>query len=213
MGGARVEGTISDPAPFGGASFPALPQPPTERQTTPRIAAAPADDAAGLAGPGDDRAGYDRTDYRSRSVRLGARVVQIVVRDRRACAVRLAGGATEDADLDAINLAQPLIDARQYDIPYQGETETDSASRLESEEESSTNGLAAASEENLLVNVNTASPEALDTLPGIGPVKAAAIIAHRESNGPFRTTEDLLQVPGIGPNTLAQLEALITVGP
>lgn len=63
-----------------------------------------------------------------------------------------------------------------------------------------------------LVNINTASAELLETLPGIGPTKAAAIIAYRGAYGPFQTTADIQEVSGIGPATFAKLEALITVG-
>ena len=59
------------------------------------------------------------------------------------------------------------------------------------------------------VNINTASLEELDTLPGIGPVKAAAIIAWREEHGPFRYPEQLLEVSGIGEKTLENLIDLI----
>ena len=62
------------------------------------------------------------------------------------------------------------------------------------------------------VNVNTAGLEELDTLPGIGPVKAAAIIAWREENGPFRYPEQLLEVAGIGEKTLEGLMDLVTTG-
>ena len=59
------------------------------------------------------------------------------------------------------------------------------------------------------ININTATLEELDTLPGIGPVKAAAIIAWREENGPFRYPEQLLEVSGIGEKTLEELLSLI----
>ena len=62
------------------------------------------------------------------------------------------------------------------------------------------------------ININTATAEELDTLPGIGPAKAAAIIAWREENGPFRYPEELIQVSGIGEATLAKLLDQITVG-
>jgi competence protein ComEA len=61
------------------------------------------------------------------------------------------------------------------------------------------------------VNINTASAEILDTLPGIGPVKAAKIIAYRESNGPFKAIVELDNVPGVGPVTLAKLTPLVTI--
>jgi len=57
----------------------------------------------------------------------------------------------------------------------------------------------------LLININTADPERLMALPGIGPVLAAEIVAHRTAHGPFRTAEDLLEVKGIGPNKLSKL--------
>jgi|SRR3989344_2390686 len=63
-----------------------------------------------------------------------------------------------------------------------------------------------------LININTALPAALETLPGIGPTKAAAIIAYREANGPFATIENIENVSGIGPATFAKISALITVG-
>lgn len=62
-----------------------------------------------------------------------------------------------------------------------------------------------------LLNINTATAEELDTLPGIGPSKAAAIIDHRTQNGPFQTIDSLDDVPGIGPATLRDLRDLVTV--
>mgnify|MGYP001616280866 CR=1 FL=1 len=62
-----------------------------------------------------------------------------------------------------------------------------------------------------LVNINTATAALLDTLPGIGPSKAASIIDYRTKNGPFSATSDIQKVSGIGPVTFAKLEKLITV--
>lgn len=62
-----------------------------------------------------------------------------------------------------------------------------------------------------LIDLNTASAEALESLDGIGPALAARIIAYRESEGPFRTVEDVLAVRGIGPRTLERFEASVTV--
>ena len=61
------------------------------------------------------------------------------------------------------------------------------------------------------LNINTASAEELNALPGIGPAKAAAIVSYRKQNGPFRAKEDLQQVSGIGPATFANLESFIVV--
>ena len=61
-----------------------------------------------------------------------------------------------------------------------------------------------------LINLNTATQAELETLPGIGPVYAGNIIAHREAN-PFRTVEDVEQVPGIGPKRLEAIRPLVTV--
>lgn len=62
------------------------------------------------------------------------------------------------------------------------------------------------------VNINTATAAELDTLPGIGPVKAQSIIAYREANGRFSSIEDLILVDGIGEKTMAELRPLITTG-
>lgn len=59
-----------------------------------------------------------------------------------------------------------------------------------------------------IVNVNSAGPEELQRLPGIGPAKARAIVAYREAHGPFATLDSLLQVPGIGPSILIGINGL-----
>src|SRR6266576_5456076 len=61
------------------------------------------------------------------------------------------------------------------------------------------------------VNINTASKEELDALPGIGPVKAQAIIDYRNANGPFKTPEDVMKVKGIKEGTYGKIKGLISV--
>ena len=63
----------------------------------------------------------------------------------------------------------------------------------------------------LPVNLNTADAEALTALPGIGEELAARIVEYREEHGPFKTVEDLTEVPGIGQGKLAALEGLAAV--
>ncbi len=104
-------------------------------------------------------------------------------------AITAAGGATGNADLERVNLSQILNDGDLvYVPPLEGDgIETPTPNHLP------------------LIHVNAASSEELQTLPGIGPSLAQAIIDYRTENGPFATLEDLDNVPGIGP---AKLEAI-----
>ncbi len=61
------------------------------------------------------------------------------------------------------------------------------------------------------VNINLAGPEELETLPGVGPATAAAIIEYRDANGPFASVDELIDVPGIGEAKLAAVADLVTV--
>ena len=62
------------------------------------------------------------------------------------------------------------------------------------------------------IDINNADAVMLEQLPGIGPVKANAIVSYREQHGPFRSVEELVRVPGIGERSLEQLREQITVG-
>jgi competence protein ComEA len=62
------------------------------------------------------------------------------------------------------------------------------------------------------VNINTATQAELESLQGIGPAKAKAIVDHRKKNGPFKSSDDLQNVNGIGPATMKRLRKDITVG-
>lgn len=129
-------------------------------------------------------------------------------------AINAAGGLLSGADADAINLAALLVDGQQLSVPYKpGEGPASSGNDGEdvgpnlpgATEEPASNGGAD------LVNINTATLEELDSLPGIGPTIAQRIVDYREEHGPFLTVEDLLNVSGIGPSTFEQIKDLITV--
>jgi len=122
-------------------------------------------------------------------------------------AVEAAGGFVVEADKNALNLAAPVEDGERLDIPYV-------AGYVPSEEE----GFAVISEGTPsplagedLVDINTASLDELDKLPGIGPTTAQKIIDYREENGPFARIEDIVNVPGIGMPTFEEIKDLITV--
>lgn len=123
--------------------------------------------------------------------------------------VRAAGDFTEDAAREWINLALPVSDGMQVHVPALP------AEGAEAQAPSSppvTPALLTAAEAAPgLVNVNTAGVEELDTLPGIGPATAQNIIDHRQTNGPFQTIEEILDVSGIGPAKFEQIKELITV--
>ena len=108
-----------------------------------------------------------------------------------------AGGPTPDADLDQLNLAAPVADGERIYVPRKGETVLPAAGAAQG-----TGGP---------VNVNRATAEQLDALPGVGPATAQAIIEHRTKNGPFRRVDDLLEVPGIGEAKLANLRDKVKV--
>ena len=113
--------------------------------------------------------------------------------DRLEDILAMAGGLTEDADPLRVNPSLRAEDEAHFYVPRTGEA-------VPTPPPSSTG-----------VNINTASAEELSTLPGIGEEKANAIVEHRRQSGPFSREEDLLLVPGIGPKTLEDLLAFITV--
>ncbi len=125
---------------------------------------------------------------------------------RVADALAAAGGPRADADLDLLNLATKLADGDRIYVPRRGEVPPAWARPGISSGERPAEGLPGQPTSALpVVDLNTATTEDLDRLPGIGPATARAIVDHRERNGPFRSVSALLEVRGIGP---AKLEAL-----
>ncbi len=132
-------------------------------------------------------------------------VYQLAAGSRAVDGILAAGGSTEAAALDFVNLARPLRDGEQLIIPERGDS-PEVAGKISS---STSSPVFSDLEfpENGLINLNRAGVAELTTLPGIGEVRARAIIAYREESGPFKSPEDLIAVPGIGPVILAGLIA------
>lgn len=126
-------------------------------------------------------------------------VVTLPAGSRIQDAVQAAGGATEGADLDAINLARPLTDGEQIYLPAPGEV---APQAVAGGGEAPTPGL---------VNLNTADSSTLQTLPGIGPSLAQRILDWRTEHQGFQAIEELEEVAGIGPAIMERLSELVTV--
>ena len=115
-------------------------------------------------------------------------------------AVEAAGGFLVEADKANINLAAPVTDGQKLDIPFLAGTEPLGVPPP------------AVTEAPALIDINTADAATLETLPGIGPSLAQAIIAYREEYGEFYYIEDIMNVPGIGDATFANIQDLIMTG-
>lgn len=124
-------------------------------------------------------------------------VYELVVGARVVDAVTAAGGALARAATDSVNLASRLEDGQRVYVPAVGEVWENVA-------------VAGAEEASVVIDLNRASAEQLDRLPGVGPSTAAAIIAHRDEIGRFVGEEDLLAVPGIGAAKVAAWRGLIS---
>ncbi len=181
---APAPSAVVDPAPTASVL------PPTGAAVGPDATAVPAA-AAGAAELVVDVAGKVR---RPGIVRLpaGSRVVD---------ALDAAGGARRGADLTALNLARLLVDGEQVLVGVRA------VPGVAPEAAAGT----VASPGAPLVNLNTADADQLDTLPGVGPVTAAAILQWRADHGAFSAVEELLEVSGIGEVTLAELAPFVTL--
>jgi competence protein ComEA len=133
-------------------------------------------------------------------------------------AVASAGGALRNADLESINLAQTIADTEQIYIPIKkvSRPRVTTAPRLRPQRTTPTTvpvnvGGGNGAQSARLINLNTATASELDSLTGVGPSTAKAIIAYRTKKGLFSKVEDLLNVSGIGPAKLAALRDQVTV--
>ncbi|MBU3189740.1 helix-hairpin-helix domain-containing protein [Clostridium bowmanii] len=118
--------------------------------------------------------------------------------------IKLAGGVTDDADLNVTNLSEKLKDEECVMIYKKGEK--DKVQDLQGNITSPTisSPTASTTTKDAIINLNTATKEELKTLTGVGDIKADAIIKYREENGGFKTVEELTKVGGIGEKTLSK---------
>ena len=139
-------------------------------------------------------------------------------------AVKAAGGATSRADLERINLAQTIVDTEQVFVPFRSSRTTKITVTPRLRPSRTTNPVSVPTVPGALpivgmptttatplINLNSATSDQLDTLPGVGPSTAKAIISYRNRKGPFGKVEDLLNVPGIGPSKVAAIRDQVTV--
>ena len=117
-------------------------------------------------------------------------------------AVKAAGGVTRRADAMAINLAALLVDGEQVFVPEAMLVPAGAVAPLPAEAGNAGAGTT-------IVHLNNADAAALEALPGVGPVTAERIVAWRDAHGGFRSVDDLLEVPGIGPAKLEQMRAFV----
>ncbi|NNE11537.1 MAG: ComEA family DNA-binding protein [Ilumatobacter sp.] len=178
---------VTGAAPGTGPVTPAstLPTPPTAPTTTPALISVVVHVAGAVERPG---------------------VHQLTSDARVDDAIRSAGGPTAEADLDGLNLAAGVVDGQRIYVPVAGEVDPATVP-------SGTSAVAAAEPMGPSgpIDLNVATAAELETLPGVGPATAAAIVDDRERNGPFASVDDLDRVPGIGRAKLAAVADLVTV--
>ena len=184
-------------------------------RATPRLAGVPA--GQGAVAPADQtlpRAAPDTSATDAASDQLAVHVagrvrrpglVRLPAGSRVHDAIRAAGGVTSGADLNAVNLARKLTDGEQIRVPAPGDPAPPPPPPDAATTPGSPNSTPSAP-----LDLNTATLEQLDALPGVGEVTAGRILAYRSAH-PFTTVDQLLEVPGIGQRRFDQLKDLVTV--
>jgi competence protein ComEA len=124
-------------------------------------------------------------------LRDGDRVVELI---------ETAGGLVPEADTSELNQAALLVDGQRVTIPYESSTEPTHEPVNRASPEAAP-----------LLDLNTATVEELDELPGIGEVRATAIVEFRNQHGPFQSIEELLFVDGISENLLEEIRPYLTI--
>jgi len=124
-------------------------------------------------------------------------IYEVPVRSRVIDGIEAAGGIQADADLSGINQVAFLMDGQKVTVPFEA------GGAAVEQAQSIVTGL---------LNINTATVDELIELPGIGEVRAQAIVDYRNQNGPFTSVDGLLAVEGISESVVDELRPLVTVG-
>lgn len=136
-------------------------------------------------------------------------IIEIKEGARIADAIEAAGGITEDADIEKVNLAYIVKDSQKIYIPSIYDKDDTEYISIESGNnvviEDKKKG------EKNMVNINSATQTELEQLPGIGPSTALKIINYREKNGKFKTIEEIKEIPGIGDSKFNNIKDNIEV--
>lgn len=137
-------------------------------------------------------------------------VVELKSNDRLMEGVKLCDGLTDEADTNRINLAMKVKDEGHYIIPKEGEeiALNDSNENVENNNNDSNDSTEG---DNKKININGASKEELDSLPGVGEVTAQKIIDYREENKEFKSIDEIKNVKGIGENKFNDLKDYICI--
>ena len=142
-------------------------------------------------------------------------VYAIIPRSRLQDAIEAAGGFTNEANSTSLNLASLLEDGIRVQVPTQPQIETPSPGKATfsepKESKSKPTSLPANNSSAILININSANQQELETLSDIGPATAQKIITLREENSPFTSIEEIQKVSGIGPVTFENIKDFITV--
>jgi competence protein ComEA len=125
-------------------------------------------------------------------------LVHVAQGSRVADVIAHAGGFTRKAEPAGVNLAAPVSDGQQVLVPERGGAGGGAAA--------GGGGTGAAAGP---VSLSAATPDELDSLPGIGPVTAQKIVAYRQQHGAFHSVDELDAIPGIGPSRIANLQGLV----
>lgn len=195
---------VALPPPAPSAAAPLLPGVvPTGPPPTSAAARGDAPSAVEVADPGVPTVSDEVVVHVAGAVRRPGLVV-LPVGSRVADAVEAAGGARRGTDLIALNLARPLVDGEQVLVGAPG-------GAADAPAPGSGGPGAPGPAPGDLVDLNTADQALLETLPGVGPVTATAILDWRAEHGGFTAVDELLEVDGIGEATLEDLAPLVTV--